>query len=182
MVPDVFLIDPLLLWIAAALSAALLAHAALAKFADLALLEQHLAAYGVPARLQPLAQLLLPSLELLAAVLILTPLREIGAALAMALLLAYAAAMAWHRARGHRLDCGCGGEALPVSWLLVLRNVGLAALAGLPMLPDSRRELGLAEFAVIAAALLLSTVLYAAFNQVLRHLDAARTRPFLGSV
>ena len=37
--------------------------------------------------------------------------------------------MAWHRAHGSRLDCGCGGEPLPVSWVLVARNGVLAALA-----------------------------------------------------
>lgn len=162
-------IDPLLGWIAAALSAALLAHAALLKFADLALLEQHLAAYGVPGWLQPLLRLALPALELLAAVLLLTPLREPGAALATVLLLGYAGAMAWHRLHGHKLDCGCGGAPMTVSWPLVARNVVLAAIAGAAVLPNTARELGPADFAVLAGALLLATVLHAVFHQVLAH-------------
>lgn len=162
-------VDPLLGWIAAALSAALLAHAALLKFADLALLEQHLVAYGVPGWLQPPLRLALPALELLAAVLLLTPLREVGATAAAALMLVYAGAMAWHRLHGHKLDCGCGGAPMTVSWPLVVRNVVLSAIAGVALLPSTARELGLADFAVLAGALLLATVLHAAVHQVLAH-------------
>lgn len=179
--PSPLLLDPLALGIAAALTAALLAHAALAKFADLALLEQHLSAYGLPFALLGAAARLLPAAELLAAVLVLSPLREAGAALAAALLLAYAGAMAWHRARGHVLDCGCGGQPLPVSWALVLRNLVLAAIAALPLAPAAPRPMGLGDFAVIAAAVLLGTVLYAGFNQILRHLPPARARQSLWS-
>ena len=52
---SLFTLDPLPLWIAAALTATLLAHAALAKFSDLALFEQHLAAYRMPEALGPVA-------------------------------------------------------------------------------------------------------------------------------
>ena len=168
-----FALDPLAVWIAAAALAALFAHAALSKWADLPLHEQQLAAYGVPLALLTRAARLQPVLELLAAGLLLSPLRAFGAALAAALLLAYAGAMAWHCWYGHELDCGCGGEPMPVSWALVLRNIALAALAGLAAAPPSGRALSVADFAVLAAALALATLLYAAFNQVLRH-PAAR--------
>lgn len=173
--------DPLVGWIAAAAVAALFAHAALAKFADLALLAQHLAAYRVPYRaLAPLSRLL-PAAELVAALLLLSPLRVAGALLAVVLLLAYAAAMGWQRAHGRRLDCGCGGEPLPVSWALVARNAVLGGLAAVAALPVAERALSLADFFVVAAAVLLGTVLYAAFNQVLRQLDVQARRP-LGRV
>jgi hypothetical protein len=162
-------LDPLLVWIAVACTATLLAHAALAKLADRSLFQQHLAAYGMPMALLPLLGGLLPLAEATAALALLTPWRSAGAALAAALLLLYAAAMAWHRARGRRLDCGCGGEPLPLSWALVLRNLALAALALAAGAPMHARALSLGDFAVIAAALLLATLLHAALHQTLRH-------------
>lgn len=161
--------DPLLVWMARAALATLLAHAALDKLRDTALTEQHLGAYGVPAALGPALARALPVAEGLAAVLLLTPWRAAGAVLAAALLLGYGAAMAWHRLHGRELDCGCGGEPLPVSGVLVLRNLVLAGLAAVAAAPLAPRAMGGADFAVVAAALLLVTLLYAALHQVLRH-------------
>lgn len=167
-VPDLAL-DPLPVWIARACIATLFAQAALAKLGDLALFEQHLGAYRVPPRrVVPLARLL-PGLEALAAALLLTPWRAGGAALAVVLLLAYGAAMAWHRARGHALDCGCGGEPLEVSWPLVARNGVLAVLAAAAGAPLVERPMSLGDFMVVVASVLLGTLLYAALHQVLRH-------------
>lgn len=167
-------IDPLLIWIALACTATLFAHAALAKVMDRALFEQHLAAYGVPHKLLGAASRAVPALEALAALLLFTPWRTAGAALAVALLLLYAAAMALHVARGRTPDCGCGGEPLPVSWALVARNALLALVAALAAAPMAARAMGLGDFLVVAAALLLATLLYAAWHQVLR-LRARRT-------
>jgi hypothetical protein len=162
-------VDPLWTWIAAACSSTLFAHAAITKLADVALFEQQLAAYGVPAALlTPLARGL-PLLEALAALLLLSPWHAGGAALAASLLLLYGAAMAWHRARGATLDCGCGGEPLPVSWALVARNVALAALAGLAAAPAAARAMAWPDFLVVVAAVLIGTLLHAALHQVLRH-------------
>jgi Methylamine utilisation protein MauE len=162
-------LDPLALWIARALLATLFAHAALSKLGDLALFEQQLAAYRVGPRLLGVATHALPLLEAAAALLLLSPWRAVGAVLAAALLVAYAAAMAWHRLHGRELDCGCGGEPLAVSWPLVARNALLAALAGVAAAPAAARTLGAADFAVVVAALLVGVLLYAAFHQVLRH-------------
>jgi hypothetical protein len=162
-------LDPLLVWIAVACIATLFAHAAIAKLGDRALFEQHLAAYGLPLALGGALARLLPLVEAAVALALLTPWRPFGAAGAVALLLLYAAAMAWHRARGHRLDCGCGGEPLPLSWTLVLRNVVLATLAGAAGAPMAPRPLALADFLVVAAALVLGTLLHAALHQMLRH-------------
>ena len=161
--------DPLLLWIAAALLATLFAHAAVSKLADLPLTEQHLSVYGLPDALIPLAKMGLPTIELITAIALLTPWRFVGALVACALLLLYASAMAYHLWRGHVLDCGCGGEPLPVSAALVVRNLALAALAVLACLDAPSRSLGLGDFAVLAAAVALGTLLYAALNQILRH-------------
>jgi uncharacterized membrane protein YphA (DoxX/SURF4 family) len=163
------LFDPLPVWIARACIATLFVHAALAKWADLPLTEQHLAAYGVPHRLLSAAVRALPALELLAGALLLTPWREAGAALAALLLAVYGTAMAWHRLHGRALDCGCGGEPLAVSWALVARNAVLAAVAALAAAPAGVRTMTLADFGVVAAAVLLATLLYAALHQLLRH-------------
>lgn len=162
--------DPLPVWIAAAALAALFAHAALAKWADLALFEQQLSVYGVPASGLPALTRLLPPLELLTALLLMAgPWRPLGAGLAAGLLLLYAGSMGYHRWRGHVLDCGCGGEPLPVSWALVLRNLGLAALALFAASGLSVRPMGGVDMAVVAAATALAALLYAAMNQLLRH-------------
>lgn len=171
-------VDPLAVWMACALLATLFAHAALAKATDLPLLEQHLAAYGLPFATLAAASRALVVVEALVALLLLSPWRALGAAGALALLLAYAGAMAWHRLHGHELDCGCGGEPLTVSWALVTRNLLLCALCGLAMAPSALRALGLADFAVIAGAVVLGTLLYAALHQVLRHAGRGTTRTF----
>jgi hypothetical protein len=163
------MIDPLLVWIALACIATLLAHAAAAKLADRALFEQHLAAYGVPHTLLGSAAFALPAFETVAALSLFTPWRPAGAALAVSLLVVYALAMARSLVRGKPLDCGCGGEPLTVSWALVARNALLtvvALVAGAAMTP---RAMGVADFFVVAGALLLATLLYAALHQVLRH-------------
>lgn len=171
-------VDPLAVGMACALLATLFAHAALTKAADLPLLEQHLAAYSLPFSALAATARALVGAEALVALLLLSPWRALGAAGALALLLVYAAAMAWHRLRGHELDCGCGSEPLSVSWVLVARNLGLAGLAGLAMAPARPRAMGLADFAVIAGAVVLGCLLYAALHQVLRHAGRGRARTF----
>jgi hypothetical protein len=163
------MIDPLLVWIALACTATLFAHAAVTKALDRALFEQHLAAYGVPQALLGAAAIVVPLCEVLVALLLFTPWRAAGAALAVALLVFYAAAMAQALVRGRRLDCGCGGEPLAVSWTLVGRNAALVAVASLTGAAMAPRLMGVGDFLVVAAALLLACLLYAALHQVLRH-------------
>lgn len=163
------MIDPLPAWLCSAALAVLFAQAAVAKLADRALFEQHLGAYRVPMAMLPALAWALPLAEVATALALLSPWRQWGAAAAAALLLAYAAAMAWHRARGRRLDCGCGGEPLPLSWALVARNGALALLAWPAAAPLLPRPLGVGDLAVIGAALVLGTLLWAALHQVLRH-------------
>jgi len=163
------MIDPLLVWIALACTATLFAHAAIAKVMDLALFEQHLAALGVPHAGLGAASRAVPAAEALAALLLFTPWRAAGAALAAALLLLYGAVMALQVARGRTPDCGCGGEPLPVSWALVARNGALAVVAAVAAAPMAARAMGVGDFLVVAAALLLACLLYAALHQVLRH-------------
>lgn len=162
-------VDPLWVWVAVAATAVLLAQAALAKLADRALFEQHLAAYGLPHALGPALAGAVPLAEAALALALFTPWRSAAAVGAAGLLLSYGAVMAWHRAHGHRLDCGCGGEPLAVSWVLVARNALLAALAGGAGATMGPRAMGVGDFLVVAAAVLLGTLLYAALHQILRH-------------
>lgn len=160
--------DPLLVWIPSAWLAALLGHAGLVKLLQRDLFAQHLAAYRVPARWLPLAQWALPLAELLAAALLISSWRPLGAAGAAGLLCLYATAMAVPLRAGRRLDCGCGGEPLALSWALVLRNMALLPLALLAGLAPQERAMTLGDHALTAAALLLAALLWAAFHQVLR--------------
>ena len=161
-------LDPLAVWIPAAWLATLLLHAGLVKHLDRALFAQHLSAYRVPdALLTPLSWTL-PLAEVGCGLLLLSPWRTWGAVGAAALMLLYAASMAWHRRAGRRLDCGCGGEPLPLSWALVLRNLALTLLclpASASLVP---REMQLADHGVTLGSVLLGTLLWAAFHQVLR--------------
>ena len=66
-----------------------------------------------------------------------------------------------------------------MSWALVLRNAvlaGLSLVAASPVTARASGPLGLADFAVVAASLPLAALLYAAFNQLLRHQVGARLR------
>lgn len=172
---EAFFVDPLLPMIAAGWIAALLLHAAWAKLADLALFHQHLAAYGVPEPLQPALAWALPLAEATAALGLVTPWRAAAALGAAALLALYGLAMAWHLARGHRLDCGCGGAPLPLSGGLLARNALLAAVGLAAALPTTMRPLALADFAVAGAAVALAALLYAAFHQLLRQQPPRRS-------
>lgn len=168
------MLDPLLVWMAAAWLAVLMLHAGLAKVMDRALFTQHLGAYRVPdAWIAPLSRLL-PAAELLIGAALLSPWRPAAAAACAALLAVYAAAMAWHRAAGRRLDCGCGGEPLPLSWALVVRNGLLLLLCAAAGAATSERTLQWGDHAVVAAAVLLGALLWAACHQVLRQMARAR--------
>ena len=72
-----------------------------------------------------------------------------------------------------------GMQPLPVSWALVARNGVLAAVAAVAAAPVAARPMGYADFAVVAAAVTLATLLYAAFNQLLRHHGGLHARPSL---
>ena len=86
---------------------------------------------------EPLVPIVAPAalaLECLAvAGLVLPQTRVPAAILAAALLVGYAAAMAWNLARGRTtIDCGCGGGGHGISPLHVLRN-GLLAVFAVPV-------------------------------------------------
>ncbi len=91
-----------------------------------------------PDALVNLVATIVPALELVGAVALLTPWRRGGALLLGALLLGFTTLLAISLARGLDIGCGCfggatelAGAADPVSPLHLLRNLGLLALVAL---------------------------------------------------
>lgn len=108
------------------------AQAAFAKFRHRELLSGVIANYRLlPTAVVGPAAHLLPFIEFGAGFALLSGNARIGAPIAIVLLAVFAAAMGINIARGRReIDCGCGRSDLrqPLSWLLVARNLVLAAL------------------------------------------------------
>lgn len=94
----------------------------------------------------------------------------VAALLSAVLLLIYAAAMAISLARGNTLqDCGCswGKGGTPVSYMLVIRNVFLAGLAGLLLLPMSAAPIGIIDALNVMAMSTLAYLLYLVSDQLI---------------
>jgi peroxiredoxin len=108
--------------------------AGLAKLADLAGSRLALRDFGVPAVLANPFGVLLPLAELTVALaLMLTVLAWWGALGALALLLLFVVGIGYNLARGRQPDCHCFGQlhSAPAGWSTLMRNLVLAALAGL---------------------------------------------------
>ncbi len=121
------------LWLAIDLFAALiLVRAAIGKARDLAAFEGALDGYRLlPFWSLPAAKIGFPVVEaVIAAALLIPPLRALAGYAAAGLLTLFAAAMAINLIRGRReIDCGCGGPGSrqTLSWGLVIRNLLIAA-------------------------------------------------------
>lgn len=173
---------PLWVLIASSALAVLFAHAALLKVADRELLVHHLAGYGIPGGVRHGLAHVVIALEGVTAAALLSPWRNLGAYMATALLCIYALAMALQLIQRRVVDCGCGGQALPVSWVLVGRNVLLMALAWTASQTADLHGLTWIDFWVVMAAVLLMVVLYTAIHQVLMQQALLRQRLFSGSL
>ena len=130
--------DPVVILAARGAFALLFASAAWHKLSDRAAFATLLAAYRVvPAAVVPVAGVGIAVIELATAAAWLAPGALVYAVRAtVALLAAYAIAIAVNLARGRRtIDCGCGvgGAAQPIGEGLVVRNVLLALAAWLTM-------------------------------------------------
>jgi hypothetical protein len=89
-----------------------------------------------------------------------------AAGAAAGLLALYGVAIAVNLLRGQvTIDCGCGGPGHGLSWLLVWRNAGLAALAVIAGLAHDGRGLGLADGAVLVLSVLTLWLVIAAVEQ-----------------
>lgn len=150
-------------------------QAALAKLRHRELLAGVIANYRLlsPALTGP-AALLLPPAELVVSLGLLLggtwqPVQFVAALGAIALLLVFAAAMGINIARGRsHIDCGCGRSQLrqPLSWLLVWRNLALAALLTPLLAPlDLPAPTG-ADLAIALAGGLAVFVIVQLFNAI----------------
>jgi uncharacterized membrane protein YphA (DoxX/SURF4 family) len=111
----------------------------------------------------------LPRLELAIALCLLSgALLPVAAAVAMVLLLGFAAAVAINLARGRRIECGCGGFAAPrkIGPAFVLRNLllagGAALAAASPVAALTVPSVSLATAAPISTRDALAVVIAAA--------------------
>jgi hypothetical protein len=154
--------------------ALLFASAALHKLRDLAHFTDVLRAYRLlpegAVRLAPLV----PLAELASAAGLLAPGLRFGAALAgAALLLLYAAAIGVNLGRGRRdLACGCGGadEARPIAPWMVARNLILALLLAVTLLPWGARPLLAMDALTVGAGAVVATLLYVCLDRLLGRL------------
>lgn len=124
----------------------------------------------MPGPLVPFAAPLVVALECgVCLMLIVPPWRWLGGLLAAGLLLLYGAAIAINLyGRGRTaMDCGCGGEATPLSGWLLLRNGLLALLACSPWLAAPSAPGGWAGVVLAALMTVLLWLGYALGNQLL---------------
>ncbi len=161
-------LDPAVSWLLGLGLALLFGIAAGHKLADR---ERFLGVLGnyrlVPERLVPLAGAVIVAAEVVAVLLLaLPPVRTLGACLSVALLAAYALAIAVNLLRGRtRIDCGCFGFGRHdyIAWTMVIRNLALVALALALLLPESQRDLVVLDGLTVGASLVASAVLAATF-------------------
>ncbi len=123
----------LLAWLARLVLAGVFLAAAAPKLLDPAAFAEAITKYQVfPDAAVNLIATVVPALELVGALALLTPWRRGAALLLVGMLLAFTVLLAVSLARGLDLSCGCfGTSSEPVSPLHLLRNVGLLALGAL---------------------------------------------------
>jgi len=150
----------------------LFAHAAAGKWRSVSEFSAVLANYRLlPARLVGACALLVPALESVVALLLLAPAtRPAAATLGVALLLAYATAIAVNLRRGRfDLDCGCAGPAdrRPIAGWMVWRNLLLVAALASVAAQWSPRELGWTDLLTVAGGVAVLALLYVAVDRLL---------------
>jgi hypothetical protein len=166
------LLDPVLAILIVCCGSALFASAAVHKLRDMPQFSAAFANYGVPPALLNLnLPWAIPALELGAAVGLWVPAcRRPAVLLAIALLLAYAAAIAVNlRAGRSGIACGCGGPdpKQPIAWWMVWRNLLLSLLLLAAIAPRRARLLELTDFVTIGFGLAAMALLYATAGRLL---------------
>jgi len=119
-----------------------------ASFDALGLRSPHVLAWAVP-----VAEVVV------AATVVLWP--PFGGSAAIVLLVAFTVVLTQVVRSGARVPCACFGATAtsPVSWLDVVRNVGLALLALVASIPSTRGWPGLLPLVVVAVAIVVSSAL-----------------------
>ena len=168
------MIDPAVGALLAGAFALLFASAALHKLLAFRHFAEVFRAYQVlPAELAPLSALV-PILELIVGgTLLASPSRTGAAAAGVALLALYAFAIGINLARGRRdLTCGCGGpnDRQPIARWMVWRNLVLAALLGVLLLPWATRPMSAADALTIGAGTAVAALLYISVDSLLGRL------------
>jgi len=128
-----------LLWIVRLVPAAVFLLAAYGKLRDPYGFAVSIYAYRIlPASLATIAAVVMPAIEVLAALALATGLLWRGGAIVLAGLLAvFIAGLFQAIVRGINIDCGCFGEgSSPVSFWLIARNYGLLLLALFPLFSE----------------------------------------------
>lgn len=157
--------DPVLTYILVLGFAVLFGSAGVMKFRHQAAFRDVLMGYRLlPASILFVTSLFVPLLEIgIACGLLVAPLRSQSALAGAVVLLVYAGAIGLNVKRGNvSLDCGChmGSGAQQVSWGLVWRNLCLAALSSILILPIAIRPLGWQDFIFVGLGVLMVIVLY----------------------
>lgn len=165
-----FALHPILVVVAAGTLVCIFARAAMHKAVDLTLFAHTMGGY----RLLPTVALFPVAVGLLALEiaivlgLIIPAIRPFAAGAALALLVAYACAIALNLARGNtHIDCGCGGAGQGLSWYLVARNAALAGLCLVAMAAPLPVEMRAAGWASVAAGMLSLLLLFAGIEKLI---------------
>ncbi|HEX2791181.1 MAG TPA: MauE/DoxX family redox-associated membrane protein [Steroidobacteraceae bacterium] len=175
----VVMLDPAIGGLIVGCFALLFVSAAGHKLRDLHRFAEVFAAYGIaPAVNRWQLSWLVPIVEIAVALgLLLPPARGAAAAAGSVLLLGYAIAIGINlRAGRNAIACGCGGpdQRRPIAGWMVWRNLLLAALLGLAMLPWSARALEWTDGATIGFGLASIALLYWCAERLLGELGRAR--------
>jgi len=168
------MLDPTLGGLIVAAAALLFASAASHKLRDLRRFDEIFSAYGlIPGRVRLRLSRAVPLLEGLVAVgLLFAGTRRLAVWVAMLLLAGYAIAIAINLSRGRAdLACGCGGpdERRPIALWMVWRNILMAALLALVLLPWSTRPRVLTDLVTIVFGTLSCALAYLCIDRLLSH-------------
>jgi uncharacterized membrane protein len=165
-------LDPAIIAIACAASAAIFAGSATMKFSAPMEFRGAVENYDiVPEWIAGMMAWVVPMLELAGAVgLMMSATRDTAAALLLTLVAIFTAAITINLARGRRdIDCGCFGPMLRqrLSGWLVLRNAALALLLVMATVSGDARPLIAFDYATIVSGVAATIILYAAANYLL---------------
>lgn len=169
------MLDPAVGLLMTATIALLFASASVHKLRDLARFEEIFAAYGVLTFVSRLRlSWVVPVLEAGVAVgLLFDTSRVYAAALGIALLLVYAAAIAVNLKRGRRdLACGCGGpdDRQPIAAWMLGRNSAIALLlAGGACVPWTGRPLGFTDGVTVVGGVVTLALVYLCMEQLMSY-------------
>lgn len=165
------MLEPVYSWILALGCALLLARAAAHKLEQRRELVAIVANYRiVPASWAAIVAVIVVICEISAALLLVNPTtRSLGAIMAAALFVTYAAAIALNLKRGRmHIDCGCVGasQRRAIGAWMVWRNGVLTVAAALAAMPIAERALSTLDLLTISGSIAVLALLYAAFDQL----------------